>query len=160
MRVVRGDGRGPRDAVLVVVLLHDRGHRPCRPDAVAPHDERLLLPVLVEERRAEPHRVERPQLEDVAELDRRLLEKLAVALRTRVAGICLPDVGEDRVVVASGLHTAQMPAVPVCARHELPIPQRLVRDNVDCYPDRSEGAPACAEDRSDLLVRHGPVGLA
>src|SRR5439155_245506 len=83
-------------------------------------------------------------LEDVAELDRRLLEKLAVALRTRVAGICLPDVREDRVVVAAGLHTAQMPAVPVCARHELPIPQRLVRDNVDCYPNRSEGAPACA----------------
>ena len=67
--------RGHAIPLVVVMLLDDRRHRPRRADAVAAHDERLLLAVLVEERRAERDGVERAELEDVAELDRRLLER-------------------------------------------------------------------------------------
>ena len=93
----------PHDAVLVVVLLHDRGDRPGRPDPVAAHHDRLLAPVLVEERRAERLGVERAELEDVADLDRRLDAQPAAALGAGVALARLADVRERRLVVAACL---------------------------------------------------------
>ena len=70
--VVRRDRSRPRDTVLVVVLLDDGGHHPPGSDPVAAAEDRLLAAVLVEERRVERRRVERPEIEDVPDLDRRL----------------------------------------------------------------------------------------
>ena len=72
---------GQTDPVLVVALLDERRHHARRADAVAAHDQRLLLSVLVEERRAERLRVARAELEDVADLDRRLELQRAAAVR-------------------------------------------------------------------------------
>src|SRR5205823_12705680 len=77
--VVRRHGGWPLDASLVVVLFDDRSHRACRTDAVTTHHDRLLLPVLVQKRGAEGLRIERAELEDVTELDRRLRAELAAA---------------------------------------------------------------------------------
>ena len=160
MDVVRRDRGRPLDAVLVLVLLHDRSHRPPGPNPIAAHHERLLLSVLVEECRPEADGVERPEFEDVPELDGRLLEQPPAAHDAGVALVGLPDVGEVRLVVASRLHAAQVPAVAIRTRDVLALPQRLVGDDVDRHRDRPERATACAEDRPDLLLRHRPVRLA
>src|SRR5207302_6012762 len=97
-------------------------------------------------------RVEGAELEDVAELDRRLLAELAAALGACVARIRLADVGEARVVVAPGLNPAQVPPVAVRAGDELTLAQRLVGNNVDRHPDRAQRPPAGAVDGPDLLV--------
>jgi len=68
-----------------VVLLDDRRDYAARADPVAAHHERLLGSVLVEELRLEGNRVERPELEDVADLDRLLDRELPTTLRARVA---------------------------------------------------------------------------
>src|SRR5205823_4969389 len=116
----------PLDAVLVVVLLDDRRHRSSGANAVAAHHDGFLLPVLVEKPRAEPLRVERAELEDVAELDRRLLEERAAADDAGITRVRLPDVGEARFVVPSGLNALQVPAVAVRTGHELTFAQGLV----------------------------------
>ena len=54
------------------MLLHDRGNRAGRADAVAAHDDQTLVPVLVEVRRIERLAVVRAELEDVTNLDCRL----------------------------------------------------------------------------------------
>src|SRR2546425_8933522 len=106
MDVVRRDRSRPLDALVVVMLLDDGRHRPRGTDAVAAHHEQLLLSVLVEIRRAERLAVERPQLEDVPELDGGFGDQLPAALRTAVARIRLPDVGKTRLVGTARLHAA------------------------------------------------------
>src|SRR5437763_5223751 len=85
VHIVRGHRSGPDDSLLVVVLLDDRRDYAARADPVAAHHERLLGSVLVEELRLEGNRVERPELEDVADLDRLLDRELPTTLRARVA---------------------------------------------------------------------------
>ena len=97
VHLVRGDRLRPGDAVLVVVLLDDRGHRPAEADPVGAHHERPFVPLLVEVRGAERLGVERVELEDVADLDRGLELQGAAALRARVALARLPQVGELRL---------------------------------------------------------------
>jgi hypothetical protein len=124
--------------VLVVVLLdHGRHHTP-RADPVAAHDQRLLGSILVEEGRAERRRVARPELEDMAELDRRLEAQPPSAVRAHVTLLRLSDIGETRPVVAAGLHPAQVPAVAVRTGDVLPRPKCLVRDDLALEPDRSQ----------------------
>src|SRR5579884_1795803 len=66
------DGPGPRDALLVGVLL-DRGRGGTRrPEPVRAHPDQLLGAALVQVGRAERLGVAGPELEDVADLDRRL----------------------------------------------------------------------------------------
>src|SRR3954465_12296865 len=107
--VVRSDRRRPPDPVLVVALLDERGHHARRPDAVAAHDERLLLTVLVEERRAERLREARLELEDVAHLDRRLELQRSAAHRARVPPGRLAQVREARLEVTTRLDAPQVP---------------------------------------------------
>src|ERR671935_93150 len=152
VRVVRRDSRRPRDPAFVVVLLDDCSNRPPRADPVAPHHERSLAPVLVEVHRAKRLRVERPELEDVAELERGLRDEPAATHRTRIAGIRLSDVREARFVIAPRLDAAQMPAVAVRAGNELPVAQRLVRDDLDLDAHGTERSAARAERRTDLVV--------
>jgi len=62
------------------MLLGDRRHCAARPDSVTAHHERLLLSVLVKERRPEADGVKRPELEDVPELDGWLLDEPSAGL--------------------------------------------------------------------------------
>src|SRR6478672_2088238 len=84
VHIVWSDRGRPDDAELVVSLLDDRRHHAGRADAVAAHDQRPLLPVLVEEVRVERLREPRLELEDVPHLDRRLETESAAAVRTGV----------------------------------------------------------------------------
>src|SRR5215210_125525 len=111
VHVVRCDGIRPLDAVLVVVLLDDRGHHAPRPDAVAAAEQRLLLAILIEERRAERRGVEGAEVEDVPDLDRGLEAQCAAADGTSVALARVAQVREARLVVAPRLHAAQPPSV-------------------------------------------------
>ena len=64
--------RGQRDALLVGVLLDRRRGRPGRAEAVGAHPDQLAAPGLVQVGGAERLGVAGPELEDVADLDRRL----------------------------------------------------------------------------------------
>src|SRR5207249_1859227 len=66
VRVQRRDRPRPDDPVPVGELLDRGGGDPGRTDAVAPHDDRLLAPRLVEIRRPERRRVLRAELDDAA----------------------------------------------------------------------------------------------
>src|SRR5207253_5812131 len=97
--IVGRDRPWPHDPVVVMVLLDDRSHRARRADAVAAHDEQLLLAVFVEVSRAERLRIERLELEDMTEFDRRLRRQRAAAPRTAVAFAKLTDVRELCLVI-------------------------------------------------------------
>src|SRR5206468_312098 len=102
--------------------------------------------------RIERLRVEGAELEDVADLDRRLDLERAAALRACVAGLRLPDVEERRLVVATRRDAAEVPAVLVRARHVLTLAERFVGNDLDVDPDRAERAAAGAERVADLVV--------
>src|SRR5262245_21471089 len=136
-------------------LLDDRSHHASRPDAVAPADERLLLAVLVEERRAERLGVARPELEDVPDLDRGLETQPAAAVGAGVALARLAQVGEAPLEVASVLDPAEVPAGPVGARDELALAERLVHDDLAGEADGADRAGIGAEASTDLLLGRG-----
>src|SRR5207247_1688254 len=101
-------------------LLHDGvpdrgGGDPGRTDAVAPHDDRLLAPRLVEIRRPERRRVLRAELEDVADLDDLLDAEWLAALDARLAGGDGVEVGEPAVEVTAGADAAQVEPLAVRA---------------------------------------------
>ena len=141
--------------MLVVALLDDRCHRAREADAVATHEQRLLLAVLVEEARVERLGVLGAELEDVADLDCRGEGERAAAVRADIALSGFAHVGELRLEVASGLDPAQMPAVAVRAGHELPDAERLVGHDAPLEPDRAERPTTCAERVADLFVGCG-----
>src|SRR5919201_3913794 len=72
LQVERSDRAGPRDPLLVGVLLYGRGHRPGRTEPVGTHPDELLVPVLVQVGGAERLGIAGAELEDVPDLDRRL----------------------------------------------------------------------------------------
>src|SRR6185503_4876227 len=112
------------------------------------------------EGRVERLRVARSELEDMADLDRRLETERAAAVRARVRRRRGAQVGEARGIVAPGLDAAQVPAVAVRAGDELPVLQREVGDDLAPEADRAERAPGRAECCTDLLVVGGPERLA
>ena len=126
MDVVRGDLRRPDDPLVPPVLLDRGGEHPARPDPVGAHHDRLLDAVLVQVPGAERLRVAGAELEDVADLDRRLEAEPAAANRARVALLRLPDVGELGLVVTARLDAAEVPAGAVRAGDELALAERLV----------------------------------
>src|ERR687897_95492 len=105
MEVERRDRAWPRDAVLVGELLDGRRCDPGRAKAVRAHPDRLGLPRLVEIGRAERLRVARAELEDVADLDRRLdADRVAV---DHVAGLDAAHVASLEREVAAGVDAPQ-----------------------------------------------------
>ena len=160
VHVVRRDRRRPGDPVLVVVLFDDRRHHPARADAVAARRAAASPAVLVEEGRLERRRVVAPEVEDVADLDGGL--EVAVARRTRGSGRPprLAQVGEARVVVAARLDAAQVPAVAVRARDELPLAQasrrRGPRPRSRPGPSEPPPAPKAARISSSVAGREPP----
>ena len=113
---------------------------PTGPDAVAAAEQRLLLAVLVEERRAERRRVEGAEIEDVADLDRRLEDERATAQPATVTFARLAQIGEPRLVVAARFDTAQVPPVVVSAGDELPFAERFVGDHLARETDGARGS--------------------
>src|SRR4029077_16351241 len=61
-----GDGVGPYDSALIVILLDRRPQQPGDADPIAAHLDRMRLSELIQESRPELLRVQRPQIEDVA----------------------------------------------------------------------------------------------
>ena len=86
VHVVRRERLRPHDAVLVVMLLDDRGDDPRHADAVAAHHHRMLLAVLVGVVRVERDGVLRADLEHVTDLDAAVDRQRLAAPRARVAG--------------------------------------------------------------------------
>src|SRR5207249_2177480 len=85
----------------------------CEPVAVGAHDDRALLPRLVEVLRVQPLGVLGAELEDVADLDDALdLERLA-ALPARLAGGHRVQIDEARLEVAPRNDAAQVEALAV-----------------------------------------------
>src|SRR5580693_3207644 len=119
MDIVRCERPWPAYSGFVGALLDGRRHDAGEADAVAAHHERLLDPVLVEEGRLERERVARSELEDVADLDRRLEGELTPAKDAAVIGRRDAQVGETGLEVPPELDAAQVPAGAVRAGDEL-----------------------------------------
>src|ERR671914_1065763 len=158
--VERGHRAGPRDSLLVGVLL-DRGRHYARgPDAVRAHPDQLLLALLVEVAGAERLGVAGAELEDVAHLDRRLdLDRRAV--RAGVPLLHAPHVAPARLEVAARLHAAQVHVVLIAAGDEpVKAAQRLVGEHLDGRAERPDEAGLGLEDRPHLLGLGRPRGRA
>src|SRR5207249_3695037 len=123
---------------------------------VRAHDQRALLAVLVEKRRVERLGVVRLELEDVAELDRRLELERAAALGAAVAFARLAQVGEARLEVTARLNPAEVVVVAVRADDILALLERFVGDHLDRGADRADRAARRAERGPDLLFLGGP----
>src|SRR4051812_3060506 len=104
--VERGQRAGPRDALLVGELLHRRRGDPRRTDSVGAHPHELLLAVLVQIGRSHRLGVARPELEDVAHLDRGFDTDRVSA--HDVALLDATHVGALEGEVAARLHAAQV----------------------------------------------------
>ncbi len=60
---------------------------------------------------------------------------MPAAARTCVAFANFSQIGEAGLEIAPGLHSAQVPVVPVCADDVLALAKRLVRDHLDSSSD-------------------------
>src|ERR687887_534558 len=121
--------------VRIVVLLDDRRDRARGADPVAAHDQRSLLPALVEVRRVERIAVVGAELEDMTNLDRCLEGERASTVRAAVAFFHASDVREARTIITVRLDPEQMPAVAVRAGHVLAVAEELVGDDLDVDVD-------------------------
>src|SRR3954447_14736952 len=151
--VVKGRDRlGPDDAALVVVLLDDGRHRAGGPDPVAAHDDRLLTAGLVEIGCLQRHRVPGAEVEEVADLDRRLDVDAAAAVRARIALLDMPQIGPGvGPPVPTRLDAEEVPPVAVRAGHVLALAQELVGDDLAVEAHGPERAPVRPERLPDLL---------
>src|SRR5205823_14894090 len=127
-----------------------------RAGPIAPHDERLLGPVLVEEGRSERRGVLGLELEDVTDLDRRLEEEPPPANGAGVALLRGPEVGETRLVVAPGLDPAEVEAGAVRTRDVLALVESLVGNHLAVEADRTDRPRVGAEHLLDLLLGRRP----
>src|SRR5262249_57717859 len=92
------------------------------------------------------------EVEDVADLDRRLEAQRAAAVGTGVPLARLAQVGEPRLVVAASLDAAQVKSVSVRAGDVLALTQRLVGDDLAPPADPTDRPAARTEGLADLLV--------
>ena len=151
VHVVRRDGARPDNAAIVVALLDDRGKHPAGADAVTPHQDRVLDRLLVEVRRIERNGVERPELEDVPDFDRRAKGERAAAAGASVALAREPDVRDPAVEVPATFDAAQVVAGAVRSGDELPLAQGFVDDHLTREAHGAERAGLRAERLTDLV---------
>ena len=139
----------PRDAVLVVVLLHDGRHGARHAHAVAAHEERLLGTVFRHERGAHGLRVLVAQLEHLRHLDAARALQRQAALRAAVAGLHDAEVGPlVHLEVHAQLGAHVVVAVLVRAHDPLRHGLQAARRDDACglgQADRAHGALVQAE---------------
>ena len=123
------------------------------PDAVGAHPDQLLAAALVEVRRAERLRESRAELEDVADLDRRLDRDLVAV--DRVAGFDGAHVAALEGEVAPRLDAAQVVVGLVRADDVAAVLHGVVEQHRDVRADRADEARR-ADPVADLLVVGGP----
>jgi hypothetical protein len=132
VHVERRERERPREPHLVVVLLRDRGDDAAHPDAVAPHDHRVLLAVLVGVEAAERVGVLGAELEHVADLDPPVDAQRRPALRARVAGLDDRDLAPLRGGEVPSEHHVPRVVVGLVGAGDPPVrlPHRRVGDHV------------------------------
>ena len=140
------------------MLLDGRRHRSADADAVAAHEERLLLAVLIKEGRAERLAVLRAELEDLSRLDASRDLNGRTAMRARIARRHQADIcGEDIREIAHGIHTRIMHVDLVCTRNGiLYLHDRAVDDDLRALldADGTHEARDAARCRNRRLIRH------
>ena len=159
---VGSHGDGPADAVLVIVLLDDGGQRARDAHAVAAHDERLLLAVLVHEGGAHGLGVLRAQLEDLRDLDAAGGREGLAAVRAGVAGDDGHEVGPGvGRKVAALLDAGEVEALLVGAAEPLvSLLEAFVADHADALGQVDRTDEALAQAKLDELVFVHEVVLA
>ena len=115
---VRGQGDRPDDAVLIVIGLDQRGQDAVDSDAVAAHDDRVQLLLVVEEVGPQRLGVFRTQLEDMARLDGMSQGQHGAAARARVVVDRIAKVGElVDLEIAPKIHACQVRVGPIGPDH-------------------------------------------
>ena len=116
----RGDGLGPDDALVIVVLFDGRRHDARHTDAITAHEHRHGLALLVEHRGVHGLAVLAAELEDVAHLDAAGDAERALAGGARVAGHDVADVHHLGLgQVAAPVDPRQVHVAPVGAANEV-----------------------------------------
>ena len=143
--------RGPADAVLVVVTLHDRSHEAVDADAVTAHDDRPGDVVPVQVARVHGLAVLVAQLEDVADFDALAGPEGAAAGRTGASAAGRGDVRDQvGLVVPAVIHIGHVIVDPVGARDQVEAGRDQVVD------DQERSGPVDAEGRTE--TGFGPRG--
>ena len=149
--------------MLVVVLLHDGSERTGHAHAVATHDERLLLAVLVHKGGTHGLGVLGAQLEDLGDLDAAGSRERLAAVRAGIAGNDGDQVGplvDGKVALGAGTGKVIIDLVGT-AGPLLGIAQALVAHQTDALGQVNRSDKALVQTvRLKLLVGHHAIALA
>ena len=149
--------------MLVVVLLHDGSERAGHTNAVAAHDERLLLAVLVHKGGTHGLGILGAQLEDLRDLDAAGSGERLAAVRAGVAGDNADQIGpliDGKVALGAG--TGKVIVDLVGATGPLfGLAQALVADQTNALGQVNRSDKALVQTvRLKLLVGHHAIALA
>ena len=158
----RGDGERPDDAVVVVVLLDAGGHGAADADAVAAHEDDLLLAVGIEEGGIQRLGILGAEFEDMTDLDAAPhLQHAAAAARAGIAVGDVADVGKLRQrEVALRVDVFQVVIRFVGAGNEIAHPlDRQVGNDADLEADRPGKADRRPGDLATICSSVGQLQL-
>ena len=149
--------------MLVVVLLHDGSERTGHAHAVATHDKRLLLAVLVHKGGTHGLGVLGAQLEDLGNLDAASSRERLAAVRAGIAGDDGDQVGplvDGKVALGTGTGKVIIDLVGT-AGPLLGLAQALVTHQTDALGQIDRPDKALVQTvRLKLLVGHHTIALA
>ena len=149
--------------MLVVVLLHDGSERAGHTNAVAAHDERLLLAVLVHKGGTHGLGILGAQLEDLRDLDAAGSGERLAAVRAGVAGDNGDQIGpliDGKVALGAGTGKVIIDLVGT-AGPLLGIAQALVAHQTNAIGQVNRSDKALVQTvRLKLLVGHHAIALA
>ena len=149
--------------MLVVVLLHDGSERARHAHAVATHDKRLLLAVLVHKSGTHGLGVLGAQLEDLGNLDAASSRERLAAVRAGIAGDDGDQVGplvDGKVALGAGTGKVIIDLVGT-AGPLLGLTQALIADQTDALGQVNRSDKALVQTvRLKLLVGHHAIALA
>ena len=149
--------------MLVVVLLHDGSERARHTNAVAAHDERLLLAVLVHKGGTHGLGILGAQLEDLRDLDSAGSGERLAAVRAGVAGDNGDQIGpliDGKVALGAGTGKVIIDLVGT-AGPLFGLAQALVADQTNAIGQVNRSDKALVQAvRLKLLVGHHAIALA
>ena len=149
--------------MLVVVLLHDGSERAGHTNAVAAHDERLLLAVLVHKGGTHGLGILGAQLEDLGDLDAASSGERLAAVRAGIAGHNGYQVGplvDGKVALGAGTGKVIVDLVGA-AGPLLRLTQALVTHQADALGQVNRSDKALMQTISlELLISHHSIALA